>query len=66
MTEGSVNDAGSEAPAGRPSTLARAARELTELVRTLQFDDLSAEERQVLRALLAELARLRQPPSVST
>ena len=45
MTEGSVNDAGSETPAGRPSTLARAAREFTELMRTLQFDDLSAEER---------------------
>ena len=65
MTEGSVNDAGSETPAGRPPTLARAACELTELVRTLQFDDLSAEERDALRALLDELARLRQPPGVS-
>ena len=66
MTDGSVNDAGSETPAGRPSTLARAARELTELVRTLQTDSLTAEERAALRAVLDELVQLRQPPGVST
>ena len=66
MTEGSVNDAGSGTPAGRPSALARAARELTERVRTLQTDSLTAEERAALRAVLDELVQLRQPPGVST
>ena len=66
MTEGSVNDAGSEMQAGQPAALARAARELTDLVRTLPADALTAEEREALRALLDELVRLRQPPSLST